>query len=218
MGKYLLTGFLKCSECGANFIANASLKRNQAYYVCGTRWRRKDGCSNKLYIDHKRMEDQITERIQQTILVPGFIEDYLRCVIEATEKESEKKGKEIGRLERQLVNINSRIRELVDALADRRFPRDIIAEQIEDEQAQKERVEAEITHHKLEIPTLPPSLDAFREDLSDALDDEETKKAAIHGLVRQITIYPDATLEIEYAIKLTNKHMAPRGIEPRFDG
>ena len=48
--KYLLTGLLKCPECGHHFVINSDLRRNQFYYVCGTRNRMKHGCSNKLWI------------------------------------------------------------------------------------------------------------------------------------------------------------------------
>ena len=46
-----------------------------------------------------------------------------------------------------------------------------------------------------------PNLDTFRAELSSALqEDEETKKAAIRGLIKRIIVQPDATLRIEYAI------------------
>ena len=61
MGEYLFTSLLKCSECEHNFVINSSTKRNRAYYVCGTRTCRRDGCHNKLHLDHKRLEDQITK-------------------------------------------------------------------------------------------------------------------------------------------------------------
>ena len=98
MGEYLFTGLLKCSECEHNFVINSSIKRNQAYYVCGTRTRRRDGCQNKLHLDHKRLEDQITQRIRDTILQQGFLEAYFEKVMAASRSEIEYHQKELGRL------------------------------------------------------------------------------------------------------------------------
>ena len=66
MGEYLFTSLLKCSESEHNFLINSRTKRN----------RRRDGCHNKLHLDHKRLEDQITQRIRDTILQEGFLEAY----------------------------------------------------------------------------------------------------------------------------------------------
>ena len=96
MGEYLFTSLLKCSECEHNFVINSSTKRNQAYYVCGTRTRRRDGCQNKLHLDHKRLEDQITQRIRDTILQQGFLEAYFEKVMAASRSEIEYHQKELG--------------------------------------------------------------------------------------------------------------------------
>ena len=97
---------------------------------------------------------------------------------------------------------------MAQRLGNRRFPQEVTAEKIQAEQQTKAQIEAEIGDHKMDIPTLPPSLNIFREEISQALDNPGTKKVAFHGLIRQVTVHPDATLEIECAIKLTQKQIA----------
>ena len=218
MRKYVLTGLLKCSECGANFVVSSSKKQKQAYYICGSRTRRRDGCSNKLFLDVEYLEEQLMEWVRETILEPGFVEDYFEHIIQSSEAEARHRQQEITRLRTQLSKVDARIEELVDVLADRTLPRDVVTKKIRAEQNRKEQIEGEIEQHKVSIPTLPPPLDTFREELSQALEDPETKKAALDGLIRKITVHPDATLEVEYAIKLASHEIALRGIEPRFDG
>ena len=65
---YLLSGLLKCSACGASFTINSTLKRNQAFYICGSRSRRKDGCTNRLMIHQRELEQQITDWLKDTLL------------------------------------------------------------------------------------------------------------------------------------------------------
>ena len=38
-GDYLLSGAMRCGECGAKMIVNSTRKQNQAFYTCGTRQR-----------------------------------------------------------------------------------------------------------------------------------------------------------------------------------
>ncbi len=67
----------------------------------------------------------------------------------------------------------------------------------------KGKLEDQIARHEAHLPKGIPSeeLQAFREHLRQALSDPETKKVAIQGLIRRIVVYPDATLEIEFAVQ-----------------
>ena len=132
---------------------------------------------------------------------PGFVEDYFEHIIQSSEAEARHRQQEITRLPTQLSKVDARIEELVDVLADRTLPRDVVTKKIRAEQNRKEQIQNEIEQHKVNIPTLPLPLDTFRAELSSALqEDEETKKAAIRGLIKKIIVQPDATLRIEYAI------------------
>ena len=142
-----------------------------------------------------------SKSIKADILTPGFIEDYFRKVIEAGEQELRNHQKKMSQLEGQLTAIDGRIEELVDVLADRRLPRETVIQKIEAEQERKDQVGAEIRRKTPPILTLPSDLDTFRKELVQAINDPESRKAAFHGLIRQITIHPDAALELEYVIQ-----------------
>ena len=199
-GDYTFSGLLKCSECGSNFVINSHKKQGKAYYVCGSR-RRAQGCENGLHLDHVRLEDQVIAHIKATILEPGFLEACLKRALEEAEKGNKSSAQERERLQRAIARSDDRIRELVAALADRRFPRDIIAEQIQQEQQQKQELEREAARLRTAPPSFPPDLDTFREELSQVLDDPEMKKAAIRGLVEVITVHPDGDLDITFVLQ-----------------
>lgn len=38
-------------------------------------------------------------------------------------------------------------------------------------------------------------------ELGEALEEADAKRAAMHGLIRRITVHPDATLELEYVVQ-----------------
>lgn len=201
-GDYTFSGLMRCSECGAAFVMNSYKKRDEAFYVCGSR-RRAEGCENSLHLDHDRLEDQITDYIKETIVEPGFVENYLEQVLETAREKLEESAKERERLQRAIERCDDRIRELVNALADRRFPRDVLAEQVEAEEQQKAELERELARLPSSLPSTPPDLDVFRQELAEALDDPETKKAAIRGLIESIVVHPDATLDIDIVLGQT---------------
>ena len=45
--KYLLTGLIVCPVCQSHFVVNSDHRRKQYHYICGTRNRISQGCSNK---------------------------------------------------------------------------------------------------------------------------------------------------------------------------
>ena len=93
-GDYLLSGVMRCGECGAKMIVNSNRKRNQAFYVCGSRQRRKDGCSNRLMLHQPEVERQVVEWIKKTLLDAEFLEAYFQRVQEASEASSERESAE----------------------------------------------------------------------------------------------------------------------------
>ena len=119
----------------------------------------------------------------------------------ASRNEIEYHQKELGRLSKQLGEIDGRIEEFLDALGDKRLPRDMIADKIEEEEKRKQQVETAIANQEEKLPVLPPPLGTFRAELSEGMAEPETKKAAIRALIERITVHPDTTLEIEYSIK-----------------
>ena len=71
-GKYLRSDLLKYLECGCRFVSHSDLKRNQFFYICGTRSRRTSGCGNKLWGQMKRFEDQLFQKWKRPFYLMGF--------------------------------------------------------------------------------------------------------------------------------------------------
>ena len=216
-GNYLLSGMMKCSECDANFVINSSPKRGDAFYVCGTRQRNRNRCDNRLMLHQQEVERQITNWLKETVLEEDFLRAYFRQVIEAVEEQMQTSSAQKAQLTKRLKETDGRIERLIDALADGDLPVEVIKKKIHEEQENKREVEAQLRQLK-EPPPQIPDLETFRTELLEALDEAETKKAALGGLIKQIIVHPDATLDIECSIQTCFDAIAPRGFEPRFDG
>ena len=216
-GNYLLSGMLKCSECEAAFIINSNPKRNEAFYVCGSRTRRSGGCSNRLMLHQRALEEQVTDWLKEHLLDPDFLSAYFERVMQASQEAMRNRDAKVTKLKRQLDQADGRIERLVEALADGELGLDVLKQKIQDEQEKKRSLESELRRYD-EVSLEVPDVETFRREIIEALDDPETKKAALRGLVKQIIVHPDAALRIECSIQTCFHEVALRGIEPRFDG
>ena len=217
VGKYLLSGMMRCSECGANYIINSHRKRNQAFYICGTRQRQKDECTNKLMLHQRELERQIIEFIKETVLEENFLKDYFQRVIEASQSMMRKGTPRVEDLKQRIEILDHEIERLTDGFVQGTLPSDVVKPKIDVALAEKQDAEAEIRQYSQPLPKLP-DITTFREELIQVLDDPEIQKTAISGLIDEIIVHPTAALDIQCSFKTCFQTIALRGIEPRFDG
>lgn len=205
VGKYMLSGLLVCGVCGERFLIHSDQQKNSYFYVCGSR-RRRIECTNAVWLHQPELEKQISAHIIEKILAPGFLEAYYQRVIDAYRAQHSDPQTHIRFLETQIATIDRRIDTLIDALADKRLPQTRIADQIEKDEVQKEKLLRQL--EQIKAPRLRlPDLEAFRSELKHALEtDPETKKTAIRSLVKSITVASDAVLSITYIVQ-TGMHV-----------
>ena len=195
-GVYLLSGMMWCSACGASMIVNSNRKQNQAFYRCGTRQRRKDGCVNKLMLHQRAVEGQIIEWIKQTLLDSTFLKNYFKEVLDTSRAMLKESQLNAERLKGKIVSLDRQIDRLTDGFADGTIPADIVKPRIELALAEKRDTEAEIRRHSQPLPKLP-DIATFQAELIHALDAPEMQKAAVSGLIEKIVVHPTAALEIQ---------------------
>ena len=146
--KYLLTGLIVCPVCQSHFVVNSDHRRKQYDYIYGTRNRISQGCSNKLWIQMKRFEDQLMSQIEGVIFQDGPLEEYLRLCQENQPDYEREAKKEIAARQQKIKAADNRMKNLVNALADNILP----AETIRAKYAEEENKARQIRHelHQLE--------------------------------------------------------------------
>ncbi|MDP6596788.1 MAG: hypothetical protein QGI86_13070 [Candidatus Poribacteria bacterium] len=83
-------------------------------------------------------------------------------------------------------------------MAETKIPRGMALQVLAEDQSSKEQLEAKLKH--------PQGIDKFRildlklirQELKEWLKGLESKKTALHSLIKQITVYKNATLEVTY--------------------
>ena len=194
--EYLLSGLMRCSECNGSMVVNSHRKKNQAFYVCGTRHRRKNGCSNKLMLHQREVEGQIIEWIKQTFLDTNFLADYFQRVLDTSKALLKDSQANVEKLKRKVRSLDGQVERLTDGFADGTIPASIVKPRINDALMEKREVEAEIRRYARPLPKLP-DIATFQHELLEALSSPEMQKAAVSGLIDEIIVHPTAALEIQ---------------------
>jgi DNA invertase Pin-like site-specific DNA recombinase len=118
--KYLLTGLIKCEECGSNFISHGILRKGKipyAYYRCGYHDRRGDSvCANSANIQKDRLEGAVLDLLQREILTKQTVKMLIEDVRKAWDGQKDGAKEELGRAERELRKVEREIANLVHAI------------------------------------------------------------------------------------------------------
>jgi len=69
------------------------------------------------------------------------------------------------------------------------------------EEAKKKELEARLCKQKTVATDFKVDLEEFRHLMRLELRREETRKAALHALIEEIVVYPDALIEVKYRIR-----------------
>ena len=107
---------------------------------------------------------------------------------------------QIQSLNQQVVATQHRLENLVTALADNVLPADIIKQRYLEEEIKKKQLEERLNELSLLDSNAPIDLDKFRELLQEELENEDSRKAALQGLIEEIVAHPDYTMEVKYRI------------------
>ena len=165
-------------------IVNSTRKQNQAFYTCGTRQRRKDGCTNKLMLHQRAVEGQIIEWIKGTLLDTTFLTDYFQRVIEASNALLKDSQSNVERLKRKIRSLDHQIDRLTDAVADGAIP--YLHRENQDRCRTGREARSRSTNPPVRTPTPEtPRHPTFQAELIQALDKPEMQKAAVSGLIKR---------------------------------
>jgi site-specific DNA recombinase len=175
--RYLLSGLLKCSECGAGYQIAGAMHYACSTYVNGGA----GGCSNSVRLHREKAEEGVLAGVRQQFLDPAVIEEAKRrawVLIRArTAKPPETQAPRIRVL-------NEEIGHLADAIAQgvlRASP--AIAERLRSSEEELARLEAQASRPTADIEQLIPRLTEELERAVEALP--KTLAAGNIDLARQ---------------------------------
>ena len=124
----------------------------------------------------------------------GSLEEYVKRCFEDEAGKRQEHQEQIQSLSQQIVATQHRLENLVTALAD------IIKQRYLEEEIKKKQLEERLNELSLLDSSAPIDLGEFRELLQEELENEDSRKAALQGLIEEIVAHPDYTMEVKYRI------------------
>ncbi len=113
--KYLLSGLLKCGECGASMIVINS-GRYSCYLCTAARTIGPEACSNKQRISRRAIESAFLTEIQKTLLDKDILARLVDVVNQKLDAQLGSVSIDIGVLQKRRNELESRIEKLLDGL------------------------------------------------------------------------------------------------------
>ena len=196
--KHLLTGLMRCGQCGGGFV-----KVSATLFGCATA-RNKGICDNRLNIRMDRLEDLVLSGLRDRLMDPAVYDQFLAGYIAERNTILAQRNAQFAGAQAELARIKARQKSLVNALVEGAPTRTITDELIALE-AREDGLKAQLSARPISEPSLHPRLaNMYREKvaaLHEALRDPTIQDEAftiIRTLIEEVRLVPEAgALRIE---------------------
>ena len=94
---------------------------------------------------------------------------------------------------------------MLNALADNMSLAEAIKEKYGQEEIKRRQLDQRLTELKRGKNAEPVALDKFRQLLKRELQQDDSRKLALHALIERITAYPDRKMEVNFRIREREK-------------
>ena len=169
---YFLTGFARCAMCGGSMqaVSRASSAGRNRRYVCATYWNRGATiCSNERMVEMRVADGAIQDLLAKEVLKPAVVERALDRALEFIQTGASGAGRRHV-VERDLEMVDAEFRNLAETAA-KGGAVPVVLEALEQRDAERRRLLAELEACEAAPPLTLPSGLALRAQLGAFLND-----------------------------------------------
>lgn len=202
--KYLLSGLLRCGECGAHYVLGGAASYVCSGYLGGD-------CSNSIRVRRDRVEQVILDPIREELLAPDRVERMAREMQRLSAARFSERAKNAAAVPAEIEAISDRIKRLQErlSLGDPDLEPDEIQSVIDRVERKREDLlnEQPVAKESARIISmLPRAAEAFRRQITLGLDKDSRAAGKARVILRKLlgTINlrpgPDKSLWAEYEL------------------
>ncbi len=213
--EYILSGMIRCKQCGTSLIGHAVKSGKFFYYMCGNARRKgRDVCNTPL-LPKDRIERFFIDRIKQYILTEENLEELVELTNEELTHNYDREKESLGLLAAQISEVDSRLGKLYDALETGEFKGGEISPRIkvlflkkEDLLGARALAEEALRCQTAELVN-PGIVKGYVEDLKQLLDQSELveKRSFLKSFIESIEV-EESTVKVIYTIPMPPSNLA----------
>ncbi len=203
--RFLLSGLLKCSECGGNYSVISKDR-----YGCSNHKRGSSSCTNSITIKRQVLESRILSALKHNLIKPELVKAFVAEYTKAMKEKFAKANESQDLLQAQLKQIDSKIEGIMRAIEDGLYSPSMKArlEGLEEDKA-KLQTELDLAEQNAPVYSLHPNIEELYarqvQRLEEALNSECVSTQAIEliqSMLDKIVLTPDETADNNLAIDL----------------
>ena len=208
--RFLLSSLARCGFCGKALIGMDAKSGRFSYYVCGTLAKKGAGSCPMQYLNSRKFEAAVIDKIRERILTEENLERLVELVNEEMDGATKTHRDELEALHEEAVGVNRRLERLYDSLQTGKVELADLAPRIKDLRARQERLlarkaelETLLSDRRVELAT-PEVVRSYVADLHSLLANSELveRRAFIRSFVKEVRVTGDEVV-ITYTMPLT---------------
>jgi len=175
--RFLLSGLAHCSYCGKALIGRDAKSGKFSYYVCGTLEKKGAGACPSKYLNSRKFEGLVIEKIKEHILTEKHLKKLVYLVNEQIDSVSREYHEELKLLSREEDGIAVRLGKLYDAVETGKIKLDDLAPRIRELRDRQEKlltrrceIEIAMSDRKVELADMK-LVKSYISDLTHTLDE-----------------------------------------------
>jgi site-specific DNA recombinase len=138
--QYLLSGLARCGHCGKALIGLEAKSGKFSYYVCGTLTKKGAGSCPSRYLNAKKVEGLVIDKIKKRVLTASNLTKLVKLVTEELNTNLETYRVELSTIDSAIIDVSSRLGRLYDAIETGKISFDDLTPRIRELRGRQEKL------------------------------------------------------------------------------
>jgi hypothetical protein len=218
--RFLLSGLARCSYCGKALIGRDAKSGKFSYYVCGTLEKRGAGSCRSRYLNSRKFEGLVIDKIKEHILTEEHLTKLVYLVNEQMDDASREYQEELKLISREEDSISTRLDKLYDAVETGKINLDDLTPRIRELRSRQEKLlarqselEVAMSDKRVELADMK-MVKSYVIDLRHTLDEGPLtdRRAFIRSFIKEIAV-TQQEIQLTYTLPLPPDGLTEERVE-----
>ena len=211
--EFILSGIARCGHCGKSLIGHVAKGGKFSYYVCGTLVKKGAGACPAKYVNAKKFERAVIEKIKEHILTEENLRELVRLVNEEMDSKATEYKAQFDLIVEEIADVERRLDRLYDAIETGKVTEADISLRIREHKEHKEKgiarkweLEWQLKERRVELADME-IVTRYVEDLRNVLNEGSLteRRSFIKSFVTEAVV-TNNEVGLEYTFPMLKKN------------